>query len=117
MQNATLRCDLPSPAVAVRNLVEQAQHAHLCTLMSAMHHRRAGYPFGTVVEFAADGAGHPLFSLSPLAIHTRNIREDARCSLVLQVCASMWERWSFLCFSVWPWASWSRAAEPIQEIC
>ncbi|KAL6784740.1 CPL8 [Auxenochlorella protothecoides x Auxenochlorella symbiontica] len=85
VQNATLRCDLPSPAVAVRNLVEQAQHAHLCTLMSAMHHRRAGYPFGTVVEFAADGAGHPLFSLSPLAIHTRNIREDARCSLVLQL--------------------------------
>ena len=83
VQNATSRCELPSPAVAVRNLVEQAQFAHLCTIMSGMHHRRAGYPFGTVVDFAADGAGYPIFSLSPLAIHTRNIMEDPRCSLVM----------------------------------
>lgn len=61
MQNATLRCDLPSPAVAVRNLVEQAQYAHLCTIMCGMHHRRAGYPFGSLVDFAADGAGYPIF--------------------------------------------------------
>lgn len=85
VENATARCDLPSPAVAVRNLVEQAQFAHLCTIMSGMHHRRAGYPFGTVVDFAADGAGYPIFSLSPLAIQTRNIMEDPRCSLVMQM--------------------------------
>ena len=85
VQNATTRCDLPSPAVAVRNLVEQAQFAHLCTIMSNMHHRRAGYPFGTIVDFAADGAGCPIFGLSPLAIQTRNIIEDPRCSLVMQM--------------------------------
>lgn len=50
----------PSPP-AVRNLVEQAQFAHLCTIMCNMHHRRAGYPFGSLVDFAADGAGHPIF--------------------------------------------------------
>ena len=50
-----------------------------------MHHRRSGYPFGTIVDFASDGAGCPLFCLSPLAIHTRNIMEDARCSLVVQM--------------------------------
>ncbi|EFN55759.1 hypothetical protein CHLNCDRAFT_16890, partial [Chlorella variabilis] len=83
VQNATLRCDLPSPAVAVRNLVEQAQFAHLCTVMSNMHHRRAGYPFGSLVDFAADGAGHPV--LSPLAIQTRNLLEDPRCSVVVQM--------------------------------
>lgn len=85
VENATVRCDLPSPAVAVRNLVEQAQFAHLCTIMSGMHHRRAGYPFGTIVDFAADGAGYPIFSLSPLAIQTRNIMEDPRCSVVMQM--------------------------------
>ena len=37
VQNATSRCDLPSPAVAVRNLVEQAQFAHLCTLENIYH--------------------------------------------------------------------------------
>lgn len=49
--------DLPSPSVAVRNLVEHARFGHLCTVMSGMHHRRAGYPFGTLVDFASDGAG------------------------------------------------------------
>jgi putative heme iron utilization protein len=40
-----------------------------------MHHARAGYPFGTLVDFATDGAGNPLFCLSPLAIHSRNLIE------------------------------------------
>jgi putative heme iron utilization protein len=53
--------------------------------MSDMHHRRAGYPFGTLVDFASDGAGLPIFCLSPLAIHARNIIEDSRCSLVVQM--------------------------------
>lgn len=51
--------------------VEQAQLVHLCTVMSTMHHRRAGYPFGTLVDFASDGAGYPIFCMSPLGIHTR----------------------------------------------
>ena len=50
-----------------------------------MHHRRAGYPFGTLVDFASDGAGMPIFCLSPLAIHARNLMEDPRCSLVVQM--------------------------------
>jgi hypothetical protein len=85
VKTATARYDLPSPAVAVRNLVEQARFAHLCTVMSHMHHRRAGYPFGTLVDFAVDGAGAPLFCLSPLAIHARNLVEDPRASLVVQM--------------------------------
>lgn len=31
--------DLPPPAVAVRNLIELAQYAHLASNMSQMHHR------------------------------------------------------------------------------
>lgn len=85
VQNATARNGLPPPAVGVRNLLEQAQYAQLCTIMSNMHHRRAGYPFGTLVDFATDGAGAPIFCLSPLAIHTRNIVADPRCSLVVQM--------------------------------
>lgn len=85
VKTATNKYDLPSPAVAVRNLVEQAQFAHLCTVMSTMHHRRGGYPFGTLVDFASDGAGYPIFCLSPLAIHARNLIEDPRCSMVVQM--------------------------------
>lgn len=69
----------------VARQVEQATHTHLCTVMSTMHHRRTGYPFGTLVDFACDGAGQPIFCLSPLAIHTRNILADPRCSMVVQM--------------------------------
>ncbi|GMH32417.1 hypothetical protein BSKO_00251 [Bryopsis sp. KO-2023] len=85
VKNATARFDLPPPQVAVRNLAEQAQFAHLCTIMSSMHHRRAGYPFGTLVDFITDGGGFPVFSLSPLALPSKNLQEDSRCSLVVQM--------------------------------
>ncbi|XXG64419.1 hypothetical protein AAC387_Pa05g2377 [Persea americana] len=85
VQSATSAHDLPRPALAVRNLMEQARFAHLCTVMSRMHHRRAGYPFGSLVDFAPDSMGHPIFSFSPLAIHTRNLLADSRCTLVVQI--------------------------------
>ncbi|KAF3784123.1 hypothetical protein EJ110_NYTH15579 [Nymphaea thermarum] len=85
VQSATSAHDLPRPALAVRNLMEQVRFAHLCTVMSRMHHRRQGYPFGSLVDFAPDSMGHPIFSFSPLAIHTRNLLADPRCTLVVQV--------------------------------
>ncbi|XWS19247.1 hypothetical protein CRYUN_Cryun32bG0114200 [Craigia yunnanensis] len=85
VQSATSAHGLPRPALAVRNLMEQARFAHLCTLMSRMHHRREGYPFGSLVDFAPDSMGHPIFSFSPLAIHTRNLLADPRCTLVVQI--------------------------------
>ncbi|PKI40232.1 hypothetical protein CRG98_039350 [Punica granatum] len=45
VQSATPAHGLPPPALAVRNLMEQARFAHLCTVMSQIHHRREGYPF------------------------------------------------------------------------
>ncbi|KAL8466515.1 hypothetical protein ACS0TY_035554 [Phlomoides rotata] len=84
VQSATSAHGLPRPALAVRNLMEQARFAHLCTVMSRMHHRREGYPFGSLVDFAPDPMGHPIFSFSPLAIHTRNLLADPKCSLVVQ---------------------------------
>ncbi|KAF2543629.1 hypothetical protein F2Q68_00032188, partial [Brassica cretica] len=85
VQNATSAHALPPPALAVRNLLEQARFAHLCTVMSKMHHRREGYPFGSLVDFAPDRMGHPIFLFSPLAIHTRNLLAEPRCSLVVQI--------------------------------
>ncbi|KAL3632809.1 hypothetical protein CASFOL_025793 [Castilleja foliolosa] len=86
VQSATSAHGLPRPALAVRNLMEQkARFAHLCTTMSRMHHRREGYPFGSLVDFAPDPMGHPIFSFSPLAIHTRNLLADPKCTLVVQI--------------------------------
>jgi putative heme iron utilization protein len=56
-----------------------------CMSSAVFSCRRAGYPFGTLVDFASDGGGLPIFCLSPLAIHARNLIEDPRCSLVVQM--------------------------------
>uniref|UniRef100_A0A7S0RFP6 CREG-like beta-barrel domain-containing protein n=1 Tax=Pyramimonas obovata TaxID=1411642 RepID=A0A7S0RFP6_9CHLO len=85
VQSATDNHDLPSPATAVRNLIEQGRYAHLCTIMSRMHHRRAGYPFGSMVDFATDDNGFPIVMLSPLAIQTRNLMANPHCSMVIQM--------------------------------
>jgi hypothetical protein len=61
VQSATSAHGLPRPALAVRNLMEQARFAHLCTVMSKMHHRREGYPFGSLVDFAPDPMGRKSF--------------------------------------------------------
>ena len=57
--------DLPSVAVAARNLMELADYADLSTIMSNMNHRRTGAPFASTVDFATDADGHPIFCLEP----------------------------------------------------
>jgi len=85
VNSATESYELPSPAVAARNLVEQVQFAHLCTIMSNKHHRRAGYPFGTLVDFVCDGSGFPILRLSSLAVPSRNVMENPHSSIVVQM--------------------------------
>lgn len=43
--------------------------------------QRPGFPFGSVVAYAADAAGRPVLWLSDLAEHTRNPAADPRASL------------------------------------
>ena len=75
--NSMKDADLPSVAVAARNLMELADYADLSTIMSDMNHRRSGYPFASTVDFATDADGYPVFCLTPLAMHTRNLAYNA----------------------------------------
>jgi hypothetical protein len=43
----------------------------------------AGYPFASVLPFVPDEAHCPVFLISGLAEHTRNLRADARASLLV----------------------------------
>ncbi|CAI9286207.1 unnamed protein product [Lactuca saligna] len=85
VQSATSVHDLPRPPLAVRNLMEQARFAHMSTVMSCMHQRSEGYPFGSLVDFVSDAMGHPIFSFSQLGMHTRNLLANPRCTLVVQI--------------------------------
>lgn len=42
-----------------------------------------GYPFGSVAPYCLDEAGMPLFLISELAQHTKNLRADPRCSFIV----------------------------------
>jgi putative heme iron utilization protein len=68
----------PSHAELARTLVARAKTATLSTLALDP----AGHPYGSLVSFALDGAT-PILLLSELAEHTRNLRADARASLLV----------------------------------
>ncbi|MEO8704767.1 MAG: pyridoxamine 5'-phosphate oxidase family protein [Kofleriaceae bacterium] len=62
-----------------RDLVARADLATLSTLAL----RPAGFPYGSLVAFAADEHGRPLLLLSGLAEHTRNLAVCDKASLLV----------------------------------
>lgn len=44
---------------------------------------RPGFPFASLALYALDGRGRPLFLLSGLAVHARNLAADPRSSLMV----------------------------------
>jgi hypothetical protein len=45
--------------------------------------RHAGHPFASVMPYALDATGRPLFLISAMAMHTQNLEADARASLLV----------------------------------
>jgi heme iron utilization protein len=69
----------PSHAERVRTLASLTSVATLST--SSRKH--PGYPFGSLMPFALDPAGRPIFLISSMAMHTQNLKADPRCSLFI----------------------------------
>lgn len=65
---------------AVRALIEAERHGVLSTLSR----KYSGWPFGSVTPYALTDAGAPIIYISEIAEHTRNLRADARVSLIIQ---------------------------------
>ncbi|CAI5525290.1 unnamed protein product [Closterium sp. Naga37s-1] len=144
VESATSAHGLPAPAVAVRNLVEQAQYAQLCSIMSRGRWGGERGQGGQGVGWKSVGSGQrkgiggkgsptraaphrggadrtypwlsglantnlhlgptflipptfpchslpspflpdPVFLLSPLGMHSRNLQSDPRCTVVVQI--------------------------------
>ena len=69
----------PSLAERARTLVFQARIGSLST-----HSRKfPGFPFGSLMPYAADDAGRPVMFISSMAMHTQNLLQDARTSLFI----------------------------------
>ena len=67
----------PSHAERIRTLMSLASVATLSTISR----KHAGYPFGSLMPFALDSLGQPIFLISNMAMHTQNLKADPRCSL------------------------------------
>jgi heme iron utilization protein len=68
----------PTHAERARTLVSQIATGTLCTLALEPE----GYPYGSFVTVAFD-EGHPIFLISGLAEHTKNLERDPRASLLV----------------------------------
>lgn len=65
--------------ISARLLLRSRQNAVLSTLSVEME----GWPFGSVAPYILDYAGDPVLLMSDLAQHSRNVRQDARASLLI----------------------------------
>jgi hypothetical protein len=67
----------PSHAERIRTLLSLVSVGTLST----MSRKHPGFPFGSLMPFALDLAGRPVFLISNMAMHTQNLKTDPRCSL------------------------------------
>ena len=51
--------------------------------LSTLSRKQPGFPFGSVMPYALDEAGRPIFLISTMAMHTQNLLADPRASLLI----------------------------------
>src|SRR5438067_643812 len=72
---------VPEPTFAerARTLVHLGRTGTLATLSR----RHPGHPFASIMPYALDADGRPLFLISSMAMHTQNLEADGRASLLV----------------------------------
>lgn len=71
--------EAPEPTYSER--ARTLLHLARAGTLSTISRRHPGHPFGSLMPFALDGAGRPLFLISEMAMHTQNLHGDPRASL------------------------------------
>jgi heme iron utilization protein len=74
------------PPVPEPTLAERARTlAHLGRIgsLATQSRKQAGFPFASVMPYAPDSEGRPVFLISNMAMHTGNLKADPRASLLI----------------------------------
>jgi putative heme iron utilization protein len=74
----------PQPPVPEPTHAERARTLlHLATVatLSTLSRKQPGFPFGSLMPYALDPSGRPIFLISTMAMHTQNLKADPRASL------------------------------------
>ncbi len=69
----------PTYAERARTLAYQSRTGTLGTLSR----KHPGHPFGSMMPYALDDHGRPVMLISSMAVHTQNLLDDARASLLV----------------------------------
>jgi len=75
-----------TPGVPEPSLAERARTLASIGLIGSLstHSQKVpGFPFGSMVPYVADSLGRPIFFISSMAMHTQNLRQDPRASLLI----------------------------------
>jgi hypothetical protein len=74
---------MSNTALEARQFVRRHHHGVLATISK----RLSGMPFASVCPFITDHEARPVFLISGLAEHTKNLAADPRTSLIVHPCA------------------------------
>ena len=72
---------IPEPSFAER--ARTLLHLGRVGSLSTLSRKRPGFPFGSLMPYALDGGGRPVFLISTMAMHTQNLQQDGRASLLV----------------------------------
>src|SRR5271169_899016 len=70
---------VPEPSFAER--ARTLLHLGRIGSLSTLSRKQPGFPFGSLMPFALDDEGGPIFLVSTMAMHTQNLQADPRASL------------------------------------
>jgi heme oxygenase (biliverdin-IX-beta and delta-forming) len=72
---------VPEPTFAERARTQL--YLGLVGTLSTVSRKQPGFPFGSVMPYALDSQGRPVFLISTMAMHTQNLQADPRSSLLV----------------------------------
>src|SRR6516225_4687779 len=70
---------VPEPLFAER--ARSLMHLGRIGSLSTLSRKQPGFPFGSLMPYALDAEGRPIFLVSTMAMHTQNLQADPRASL------------------------------------
>eukprot|EP00262_Sarcandra_glabra_P010387 TRINITY_DN25654_c0_g1_i1.p1 TRINITY_DN25654_c0_g1~~TRINITY_DN25654_c0_g1_i1.p1 ORF type:complete len:329 (-),score=54.77 TRINITY_DN25654_c0_g1_i1:316-1302(-) len=68
-----------SPIVEIRTVLDRSVRG----MLSTFSQKHEGYPSGSMVDFACDSDGSPILAVSSLAVHTKDLLGNPKCSLLV----------------------------------
>jgi putative heme iron utilization protein len=78
---ASNQAAVPEPSFSER--ARTLAHLGRIASLSTLSRKQPGFPFGSVMPYAPDPGGRPIFLISTMAMHTQNLQADPRASLLV----------------------------------